>query len=394
MRSGRSCWSASGRGRRAMSSVELVASGWWSWMTAMSWQAAVLVVVVAVLDRLLERTAWTQLRYGLWLLVAVKLVLPPELASRWSVVPRVLDGGAVPAGEAAAIPRMLPAALAVWLAVALAWVGVTACRSWRFGRRQLGRSRPAPAAVLRPAEWAAARLGLRTARVRVSDVARSPFVLGLLRPTVVLPSEACARWTEGELRDVLLHELAHVRRGDLWVEAAFRLLNGIYWFHPLVYVMRRRAHATRELAADACAARHLGPDAGRYRQTLARFAAERLLGDRPAALGYFGGHSVTLARLRALDRGSWRSPRLRGLGAWVVVAVLAVLLVPMASRPDGRRAELQRAVDDARSRFELVAEERPGTGSLHYRYAVMQLRAAEQRLADSTGSNVTGGEDE
>jgi len=66
-----------------------IASVWFEWQWAMLWQTAVLIGVVAVIDRLIRKRAWPQLRYTLWLLVFVKLILPPGLTSPLSVTSRV-----------------------------------------------------------------------------------------------------------------------------------------------------------------------------------------------------------------------------------------------------------------------------------------------------------------
>ena len=58
-----------------------VAHVWFQWQWAMLWQVAVLTSLVVVIDRLIKRWAWPQLRYALWLLILVKLILPPSLPS-------------------------------------------------------------------------------------------------------------------------------------------------------------------------------------------------------------------------------------------------------------------------------------------------------------------------
>ncbi|MCP4710233.1 MAG: hypothetical protein GY869_16540, partial [Planctomycetes bacterium] len=50
---------------------------WWSWMGSMLWQVSVLIVLVVGVDMLIRKWVWPQLRYALYLLILVKLVLPP-----------------------------------------------------------------------------------------------------------------------------------------------------------------------------------------------------------------------------------------------------------------------------------------------------------------------------
>jgi len=53
------------------------ADSWWRWMGLMLWQVSLLIVIVSVIDLLIAKWAWPQVRYALWLLVLVKLLIPP-----------------------------------------------------------------------------------------------------------------------------------------------------------------------------------------------------------------------------------------------------------------------------------------------------------------------------
>jgi len=105
----------------------------------------------------------------------------------------------------------------------------------------------------RPAtvEAIAQRLGLaRLPKVRRSAEVRVPAVAGWLRPTLVLPAEV----REGLRPDeaALIHELAHVQRGDVLALTLARLTAAVWWWHPLAWLMLRGLAATAEEAADDC----------------------------------------------------------------------------------------------------------------------------------------------
>ena len=93
---------------------------------------------------------------------------------------------------------------------------------------------------------------LKDPRVLVSDRASAPFVAGLLRQYIVLP-EHWSSWSRLELESVLAHELAHVRRGDLWSQASCVLHTILLWFHPGVWWALRRQVRLADLASDALA---------------------------------------------------------------------------------------------------------------------------------------------
>jgi HEAT repeat protein/beta-lactamase regulating signal transducer with metallopeptidase domain len=86
-------------------------------------------------------------------------------------------------------------------------------------------------------------------RLVLSDRLPMPFACGVLRPVIVLP-EGARQWSDRRRRAVLCHELAHVRRLDLPVNALGQLACALYWFHPLVWVAARRLRMESERACD------------------------------------------------------------------------------------------------------------------------------------------------
>jgi TonB family protein len=85
--------------------------------------------------------------------------------------------------------------------------------------------------------------------------ATMPMTSGVLRPTVFLPAGA-DEWSPGRLRVVLLHELAHVRRGDVATHLLARIALSLYWWNPLAWIawrqfVREREHATDDLVLSA-----------------------------------------------------------------------------------------------------------------------------------------------
>jgi beta-lactamase regulating signal transducer with metallopeptidase domain len=103
-------------------------------------------------------------------------------------------------------------------------------------------------------------------RLVVSDAVRVPFACGFRHPTIVLPTEAMS-WTDERRRVVLLHELAHIQRRDMFGHLLSRLACIMYWFHPLVWMAARHLRAESERACDDLAIRS-GARASDYAQHL------------------------------------------------------------------------------------------------------------------------------
>src|SRR5579871_1035832 len=76
-----------------------------------------------------------------------------------------------------------------------------------------------------------------------------PMTFGWLRPCIFLPSEA-AEWSAGRVRTVLLHELAHIQRGDVAVRILARAALSLYWWNPLAWKAWRELIRMQEQAAD------------------------------------------------------------------------------------------------------------------------------------------------
>jgi beta-lactamase regulating signal transducer with metallopeptidase domain len=127
--------------------------------------------------------------------------------------------------------------------------------------------------VIRLVAESARRLGVRRVPAVVfADGCGSPFVCGLAWPTLVLPRGISAALGERQIRQVLLHELAHLKRGDLWTGWLPEIARAVWFFHPVAHWAAARIRLERELACDRLALAHSGGDAADYADTLVRVA--------------------------------------------------------------------------------------------------------------------------
>lgn len=99
-----------------------------------------------------------------------------------------------------------------------------------------------------------------------------PQVVGLWRPVILLPAAALAGLRADELEMILAHELAHVRRHDLWANLVQRLAEAVLFFNPAVWYLSRRISTYREYCCDEATCRHANHDSAetrvRYAQAL------------------------------------------------------------------------------------------------------------------------------
>jgi beta-lactamase regulating signal transducer with metallopeptidase domain len=144
----------------------------------------------------------------------------------------------------------------------------------------------------------AQRCGLaRAPRLLCSLSARGPYAFGQLRPCIVLPAAWALETSPDVLEAAIAHELAHLKRRDLWILALQRLVDTVLFFHPGVWYVSRTLTVDRERAADRLAAEVLG-DPARYAESLFRLASLTVGPGSPALTLPFHGET----RMKLLER--------------------------------------------------------------------------------------------
>jgi beta-lactamase regulating signal transducer with metallopeptidase domain len=229
-------------------------------LAMMAAQGAVLALIAAILARGRVRPAW---QAAVWLVVLAKFVLPWGPAMPWSLADLFASvAGGAPGGAAVAVdahaaggeatPALAP--LAGWLALGALWI---AGGAFVVGRAVAGHVRTLRAASRAAEAPAPARELLATlaprvrARLVIGDAATGPYVVGVFRPTIVIPAVLLEE--PALLRAALLHELAHVRRRDGLANVIQLAALAVFWWFPVVRFASRRYELARERACDAWA---------------------------------------------------------------------------------------------------------------------------------------------
>jgi beta-lactamase regulating signal transducer with metallopeptidase domain len=226
-----------------------------------------------------------------------------------------------------------PVLLALWMTGA-ALAMIVSIRRWRVTAQLVGRSTPAAEDIARIAAETAAAIGLKRAPpVRTSNDVNTPFVAGALRPVVVVPADRFAALSTGEKRMALCHELAHVKRADLWLGCVPALAERLFFFHPLVRLAAREYAVCREAACDAAVIDALDTSPREYGRLLLA------LGVTPgrmavAAAGAPWSFSTLKRRITMLGEPSNHSWKGRASAAAVLmVAVAAIVPFRLSARP-------------------------------------------------------------
>ena len=329
----------------------------------MLWQSSVLIVILFAADIALRRHVRAAVRYAFWLVVLLKLLLPPSLALptglAWWLFPAASTPGKpqttrftisygtdatpnLPLQRLATArpPSRLTLSAAAW--AFLGWsvisFGLLAWLMMRW-RQVLGKVRRATP----PAAWLGelfkdARLSIglrRSVCLRLTDQTMSPAVCGLVRPLILLPQSLIEKLSPSQLRAVLLHELVHLRRGDLWTNCAQALVQIVYWWHPLLWLANARIRRVREESVDDVVMLTLRNDAGVYAPTLLEVA--KLAFHRPlASLGLVGILESRSALRQRIERlVNFHAPRKAGLTLMSLcgIFIFSAVAVPMGEAP-------------------------------------------------------------
>lgn len=326
------------------------------------WQSSILIVIVFALDLLLARKIRASIRYALWMAVLVKLLLPPTLAlptgAAWwltqakpqthaPVAPHYVvtynqtTSQSHPMPQAAPMPEPTAAPLKVagWALLAsgavslalLLWLANNWWRVMRIVRR--ARATDELTAALTDAEHLA---GVdANARLKIVEGRMSPAVCGLIKPVILLPRTLVDNISASQLRAVLIHELFHLRRRDVWVNCAQAFLQIAYWWHPLLWIANARIRRLREEAVDDAVMLALREDAETYAPTLLEVA--RLALQRPLmSLGLIGiMESRSALRRRIVRLVNFQAPRKAGLtcASLFGVVVFSAVALPMGEAP-------------------------------------------------------------
>lgn len=243
------------------------------WLLAASLRASLLTLATLLIQAVFRRHLTARMRHALWLPVLVVLLMPVFPQSRWSIE-HVFQAPTRPApspppiasplmAEPAPVffeaPAPLPEPIHWQHVLLLAWLCISAGMlvfggiSFMLTMRRFKRERhSASDELLATLAQIAAEVGLRhMPRVLIAPAIGSPAVTGLLCPTLLLPAEFGREFTPAETRLVLKHELMHLKRGDLPLNALMCVLMALHWFNPLLWIAFIKIRADREAACDA-----------------------------------------------------------------------------------------------------------------------------------------------
>ncbi|MFO1021517.1 MAG: M56 family metallopeptidase [Planctomycetales bacterium] len=309
-----------------ISDLNAFALNWIALAWPLFWQSSLVIAALFLLLQFTLRQA-PRLRHLLWSLVALKLLLLPlwqwtvnlpptsggnllvvkaasqlekigsvaadtpapltsgqmqEIAARYLAAKRQ-QKSSLNAASQSSIPKTTTIVPTQPEAPSLSWQGMlfliwaagacTLClnwgRNWWKLRRLLSRAAPAGDELKQTLQPLVRQMRLwRAPRLLLTSENCSPFVCGWWSPTIVLPQSILRTLTPVELQGILLHELAHLRRADLYTRWLPEFATALFWFNPLVRLLRREVQIEAELACDQLVLRQGSVSSRDYAQTI------------------------------------------------------------------------------------------------------------------------------
>jgi beta-lactamase regulating signal transducer with metallopeptidase domain len=396
--------------------------------------ATVLALVVACLARLLARRP--AVLHCLWLLVLVKLVTPPLYE-----VPIPLPAALLAAPEPARAPVLLRSELSegdlayllapgreaanpeitageiaiesigapdgrsparethaagarfsidwmrllvlVWLAGSVATLVVSAIRIRRFQRLLRG-AQPAEPELQEWVHDLSLDLGLgRPPTIWWVEGRLSPFVWALdLRPRVIIPIKLWKSLDDRQRTTLIVHELAHLRRGDHYVRIFELIVTALYWWHPVLWWVRQALRDAEEQCCDAWVVWAFPEAAKSYAEALLETLdfLDQCRYRAPLMASGFGKVHHLRRRLTMIMSGT--TPRLLGLSGALGALGLAALLLPV-NATWGQQVEKQevRVVVDPTAADESVAV-------IELKPEMLPIRSEALRIVDGSSPDV------
>lgn len=249
------------------------------------WEAALLALLVALILRIFPNLNATT-RYAMWcialvgsLLLPVATALPQISVEHASAMHRSGAQKHIPvqthASQPAQVTREAPAQSAsrpafrlpdrlqftlpqyvalglfiVWAFATLAMLIRLGVNLWRLERLKTD-ALPLPVDYRdRLARWSAAEKGGRDVRLCICDRIDVPVAVGLFDSMILIPQHLLESLSQEEMDQIMLHELAHLRRADDWTNGVQRVIQALFFFNPAVLYIAQQLDVEREVACD------------------------------------------------------------------------------------------------------------------------------------------------
>lgn len=364
--------------------IDLVENLFYQHVVIASRDAAALSLIIALALFIAGKRIPSAWRHGLWLLIAVRLLIPvlPSSALSWqSLIPslhtetvsesiRILpqtDAGSPLVRSAVDLDETvtkrlfltapwMPILPLIWLSGLVLILGVTWLQCWRFERRIRRLRALDDEATNRVTELlnqlVKEQKHHRSPAIMISEGVSSPVMMGIFRPRILMPPKLIAELSDAEIRFVLRHELAHYQRCDVWTSWLLAILRAVHWFNPFIWWAFHRTRIEAEYATDARVMQSIGQaEATNYGEMLIRLLEQTFTKTKTPISGVIGvAESRRDLRKRISLIASFtgkrrRLPTAAAFGLFLAIATVGLTQAPKKEKESAVPASTERTAN-------------------------------------------------
>ena len=369
-----------------ITAINEIGGGFCSFAGSMFIQSSVLILLLLIIDFLVKKRVRATFRYWIWILVFIKLISPPTLSlptgvGNWtgdyftagspaaeklldieqdkpviiSSIPQTSEPAETPLAQinptfhepVSSVKSDITVISAGANLNTLTWQGII-FMLWLIGvlvisvlliqriffvRGLIAQGEPAGSRLIDIVNQCREQVGVRrNIKLRLSHNVASPAVCGLFQPVILIPKTLLENLPQDKLKAVLTHELAHIKRGDLWVNCLQTLLQIVYFYNPFVWLANMMVRRIREQAVDEMVLVALGTQADSYSSTLIDVA--EMAFSRPALslrlVGVVESKKALSRRIKHILCHPLPKSTKLGISGLLAIIVTAAVLLPMA----------------------------------------------------------------
>lgn len=215
-------------------------------------------LLLMIILRALKNIQSPKIRYYSWMIVILGFLIPVRFSFGYALF-HVSNASEAPAVTVGAGTTVIEAAetgfswnvimlilFAIWLLGMIVYASVSAIRFFRWKRTILRLSSTSPFYDAYVSTFAE-EMEIDQVEVRISDAVSSPMMIGLFKPTILLPIR---HYAYDELRLIIKHELTHYLHRDLWFKLLLILCRAVHWFNPFMVLFARSIEQECEYYCD------------------------------------------------------------------------------------------------------------------------------------------------
>ena len=356
-----------------------------SFMGPMLLQSSIVIVAIAAIDFILKSKVKAAVRYGLWMLILLKLVIPPNFALPTGIgywvpkesanldTPAIIEYSTPINYEQEALAAELPLSAyspteyqsigpvantaqptktltpLTWQSIlAMVWLTfftlgfALTCKRYRYVKNMISCSDLADSQLISLMGKYKKQLDInRNVEIRITEESQSPSVCGIFTPVILFPQNLTDKLNTVQLKAVLTHELIHIKRKDLLVNTLQAGLQLIYFFHPLLWFANARIRKIREQVVDESVMLAMGHEAEHYPTTLLEISRSIIM--KPSLhlnmIEVVESKSSLIGRIKRIATMPLPKNARLGTAGLTCILIAAAILLPMAANSETANAK-------------------------------------------------------